>query len=217
MRIRAVRRESHMWRDTSRGELGRIDRDERTVSVFLLDDERAGLLRASSCSIATQLLFGYDPRARMYKDGRGKPQVSGANLHMSISHSGTCLVVAIGTIDLGVDMEYMRYPTKWESIYRWINDPQDRMALPNERDFLECWTAKEALLKLLGTGLDFGLHRVSVPAVRSSAWRNVAVGDGRIWLKPLPRWNDMVLCLALKRLDVVRTYHVVDVNDMLRA
>jgi phosphopantetheinyl transferase len=206
-----------MWRDVQSSELARVGTEERTVSVFLFDDPQEGLLRASSRSIASSLLRGYDPCARICKDSRGKPQVSGSNLHLSISHSGTCLVVAIGTDDLGVDVEYMRYPTKWELIYRWINDPDDCMVLPGEIDFLECWTAKEALVKLLGTGLDFGLHRLRVPAVRSAAWRSVVAGSGRVWLKPLPRWNDMVLCLALKRLSVVRTYHVVDVNLMLRA
>jgi phosphopantetheinyl transferase len=206
-----------MWRDFARGEQGRLKLGEQIVSVFLFDDHRAGLLRARSCLIASQLLRDCDPHARMHKDARGKPRVSGSNLHVSISHSGRCLVVAIGTANLGVDIEYLRYPTKWKSVYRWINEEQDRVALPDERDFLECWTAKEALVKLLGTGLDYGLRRLHVPAVRSSAWRNVTIGSRCYWLKPLPRWKDMVLFLALERPGVVRTYHVVDLNEMLRA
>jgi phosphopantetheinyl transferase len=198
------------WREIQFRKSHSTARDRRSVSVFLFEVEHGSNLRSRSRFLVETLLSSYDPRARLYKDARGKPRVRGCDLHVSIAHSGPCLVVAIGDVDLGVDIEYLRYPSMWRPTYGWINKASDQLASPDEHDFLECWTAKESLVKLIGVGLDFGLQRLSVPSARSAAWRMASAGKERYWLKPLPRWNAMVVSLAVERPGAVQTFRVVD-------
>ncbi len=205
-----------MWRTISVREVPRIDRQDRLAHVFLLEHDAPAFLRAHSNAAANRLLRRCvsGDGISLHKDTRGKPQVPGSGVHLSLSHSGRCLVVAVGPVDLGVDIEYLRYPDKWPALLRWIAAPGERAEAATGTDFLRVWTAKESLVKALGSGLDYGLHRLPVPVLDSPAYRRVRVGDGAYWLRPLPAWKDMVACLALERPCAVQTFFV---TDLLRS
>lgn len=197
-----------MWRETTFDRLSTLDYDGESVSVFAFEGEEGRSMRACSRELAQRLLSVLAPGARVVKDAAGCPQVVGARMHMSISHSGACLVIAVGPERLGVDIEHLRYPERWKEIYEWINEPQDLPAFPDVNLFLECWTAKESLLKLIGVGLDFGMRGLYVPPINASGWRPGKAGAETYWLRPLPGYRGMVICLALERLSVVQTIRV---------
>lgn len=99
-------------------------------------------------------------------DDYGKPQLSLAaitnhkSIHFSISHTKTAIAVAIDHAPVGIDVETIVSPAR-------ISDRHflDRTMSPAEQQqiaaaddpclaFTELWTKKEALVKLLGTGID---------------------------------------------------------------
>jgi Phosphopantetheinyl transferase len=111
----------------------------------------------------------------LYEDIHGKPALGAAHageLQFNWSHSGSCAVVALGRhLELGIDVEQRRpRPRALEIAKRYFTaaETSSLAALPvGERDeaFLQLWTAKEAVLKALGRGIAFGLHRLDIARV----------------------------------------------------
>ena len=92
-------------------------------------------------------------------DDYGKPSLSNA-VYFSLSHTKTAIAVAIDHAPVGIDVETIVSPAR-------ISDRHflDRTMSPAEQQqiaaaddpcmlFTELWTKKEALVKLLGTGID---------------------------------------------------------------
>ncbi|MHA6205695.1 4'-phosphopantetheinyl transferase family protein [Dyella soli] len=85
------------------------------------------------------------------------------------SHSSDQALIAIARgVTPGIDLERLRPHPRAVHIARRYFSPDETAALerlPEEqrdRAFLELWTAKEAVLKALGRGIAFGLHRLSI-------------------------------------------------------
>jgi 4'-phosphopantetheinyl transferase len=102
--------------------------------------------------------------------GRPRLGAGGAEgLDFNWSHSGDRALIAIARgIGPGIDLERLRErPRALEIARRYFSAEEVAWleALPPPRRsaaFLELWTAKEAVLKALGRGLAFGLHRLSI-------------------------------------------------------
>ena len=85
------------------------------------------------------------------------------------SHSDDRALIAVGRdVSLGIDIERLRdRPRAMEIAERYFSADEANMlsALPaadRGAAFLELWTAKEAVLKALGRGIAFGLHRLNI-------------------------------------------------------
>lgn len=89
------------------------------------------------------------------------------SFNWSHSHDQALIAIARGVLP-GVDLERLRPHPKALPIARRYFSPDETTALEalpeghRDRAFLELWTAKEAVLKALGRGLAFGLHRLSI-------------------------------------------------------
>lgn len=103
----------------------------------------------------------------------GKPQLRDrADLHFSLSHSGTWAVCAVGASPLGVDIESPRctmavarrcfHPTEIEALERL--EPEAQQAALGR-----LWTAKEAYLKAIGRGLTLPLNSFAVTLTPDAA------------------------------------------------
>jgi 4'-phosphopantetheinyl transferase len=102
----------------------------------------------------------------------GKPALTSAHaaaIDFNWSHSSDRALIAIGRdVSLGIDVERLRErPRALEIAERYFSPDETHMlrAQPIENRsaaFLELWTAKEAVLKALGRGIAFGLHRLSI-------------------------------------------------------
>jgi 4'-phosphopantetheinyl transferase len=101
-------------------------------------------------------------------DAHGKPRlVAPTSPSFNLSHCGDVVLLAIGRgIELGVDVEALRQrPRALQLAQRYFtaDEAAALAALPEDgrlQAFYRLWTAKEAVLKALGRGLSFGLHRV---------------------------------------------------------
>jgi 4'-phosphopantetheinyl transferase len=111
-------------------------------------------------------------RVVLVENGHGRPELSTTHaspLDFNWSHSGDQALIAIGRhISLGIDLEQRRERARaLEIAERYFGAAEVavlRARTPAERSacFLEMWTAKEAVLKALGRGIAFGLHRLDI-------------------------------------------------------
>lgn len=89
----------------------------------------------------------------------GRPTVPGTDLHVSMSHSGSVVGVALSALaPIGLDVQHQATGAQ-------LSD--DLVLAPDERggtraDFWSYWTRKEALVKATGDGLSVALSEVRV-------------------------------------------------------
>ena len=86
----------------------------------------------------------------------GRPRVPGSGLHLSVSHSGDIVVVAV-SVDgpVGVDVEQVTGRGFFDhvALISRVFDASERAHITNAGEFLTSWTRKEAVLKATGNGL----------------------------------------------------------------
>ena len=91
----------------------------------------------------------------------GKPYFEGRNdLFFSISHCGSAVAVAVDDEEVGIDIEEVsRYR---EHLVNYVLNEEEKerirgirriRGISKEEAFIEIWTKKEAVFKLLGTGI----------------------------------------------------------------
>ena len=121
-----------------------------------------GFLRAIlSCYVRTRpenLAFHYGTKGKPYlQDSPG--------LHFNLAHSGDRAIYAVGTEELGVDIELIKPVRDWQKISRRFFSPREADELaaldPDKQiaGFYACWTRKEAYIKATGEGLAAGLNK----------------------------------------------------------
>jgi 4'-phosphopantetheinyl transferase len=99
-------------------------------------------------------------------DDHGRPEViappAAAGYSFSVSHTTRLLGVALSRVPVGLDVEHDRPAVAWTEIAGLAEHPSDRVPGP-----LQGWTAKEAILKLIGAGLSRPMTDV---CVREEGW-----------------------------------------------
>ncbi|MFD9790927.1 4'-phosphopantetheinyl transferase family protein [Streptomyces sp. NPDC059070] len=88
----------------------------------------------------------------------GRPTVTGAPLHYSLSRSAGLTLLAFASTEVGADVEERAPATTAETVGTTLHprEHQELAALPRHSRptaFTRCWTRKEAYLKATGTGL----------------------------------------------------------------
>ena len=153
--------------------------------------------------------LGLSPDAVELAEGaHGRPQLAGTQargLDFNWTHSGDCALVAIGReVMPGIDVERRRTRPRGLDIARryFARDEAEWLASqpPEDRDeaFLTLWTGKEAVLKALGRGLAFGMHRLAIGREAERLQLLRLEGDeAATWqLQPLEVDRDHVAALA---------------------
>ncbi|TPR18209.1 hypothetical protein DYZ95_02600 [Apilactobacillus timberlakei] len=96
----------------------------------------------------------------------GKPYLKSNDFYFNISNSYNLVILVISDEDIGVDIEKIR-PFSYRRITRAFTDSELKhlSSLPKEdegNETLKLWTIKEAILKLLGTGLSGKAKSVNI-------------------------------------------------------
>lgn len=109
---------------------------------------------------------------QLIESEHGRPELAALHaspLSFNWSHSGDQALFAIGTgVQPGIDIEHLRLRPRALEIAQRYFDAEESCLLEDTDDearsiaFLELWTAKEAVLKALGRGIAFGLHRLRI-------------------------------------------------------
>lgn len=165
----------HVWRFD-------LDREQVQPDVLAADEharaarfhfKRDGCRWQTGRSLLRRTLGVYlqaDPSALEFEAGPfGKPFVPNSRLCFNASHSGPLLLLAFAwDQEVGVDVERLRDDFVPEELAVQVFSPREQEALcavpPEERHaaFLSLWTAKEAYVKALGTGLSFPLAQLTL-------------------------------------------------------
>lgn len=105
---------------------------------------------------------------RIERGAHGKPFAPDLpDLHFNLSHAGPDILIGFARGQaLGVDLERRDRRASIDGIAGRFFAPREAQGLAvlpplqQRHAFLRLWTHKEAVLKAIGSGLNFGLHRV---------------------------------------------------------
>lgn len=118
-------------------------------------------------------IYQIDPQEITFRYGEyGKPEVvSEVELHFNLAHSGTLGVIATSKKPIGIDLEvYGNYHDLSNHVLT-SREIENFRQNPSEEHFLRYWTAKEASLKLWGTGLSLEPTAIEVTCGEPSICR----------------------------------------------
>lgn len=149
-------------------EINRAERYQRTEDRQRFIYAR-GLLRVLTGRYTRQAL----EQVRFTEDVNNKPALVGdTGWQINLSHSGNWMLLAVGNVALGIDVEQIQPPFSFDDILPASFSQQEqayvRVGADSRRRFYEVWTRKEALRKATGKGMDDyfsqlpalnGLHR----------------------------------------------------------
>jgi 4'-phosphopantetheinyl transferase len=131
-----------------------VDRDRFTTGALLL----RLAIAASTGTPADRVVV--DRRCSGCGKPHGKPQLPGTGLHVSVSHSGRWVAVAVTEAGpVGVDVEEIR-DNDTTGLAELCLAPAETVREP--RDFFTYWCRKESVVKATGDGLRMPLAKVVV-------------------------------------------------------
>jgi 4'-phosphopantetheinyl transferase len=221
----AANAEIHIWRIQLDGTMDDVIPDltpgerERAASFLRPQDAlQFALSRAAVRRILARYL-GQDPAAvRFERSKGGKPTVVAGRrprLEYNMTHSHRLALCAVGTAELGIDVEWIRPAPIAAGIAAGIVSA-DGPIRPDEiesqeRDwlFFQTWTRTEAALKATGEGLS-AIDRRSPAWIRTLSRPGAHAGDGRdLRVFDLPVGLDYAAALAVlgqAEIDVIRCW-----------
>lgn len=125
---------------------------QKRADAFRFDTDRANCIMA--WSLLEELMSKNGENIYDYNyivDDNGKPYLENCSYHFSISHSGNTVVVAIASVDVGVDVQYI--VDDYEKIAKRVCTENELSKIKDKYDFVRAWTFKEATVKCTGTGI----------------------------------------------------------------
>jgi len=214
--------EAHVWAVPLDGADARwqaswdaLSADERgRAEQFRLDDPRRRFVvaRAALRTLLGQYLGVPPSDVAIAIALNGKPRLGDlmrpTDIRFNVAHSGDiALITFTSNCEIGVDVERLRPVGFAERIARRFFHAAEAAAItaapPDARDdvFLRCWTAKEAVVKALGSGITGSLATFRVPTeMHDGAW--IELLPARCWLQPLlpaPGYLGAVACVGAPR------------------
>lgn len=111
-------------------------------------------LRSLAAGVLLNRVFfnnGYNPSGvEVYCNQHSKPYAD-VNFYFNISHSGDKVICAVCSEEIGCDIEKIRDIN--ESLIARCFTEKEQIFINDETKFFRLWTAKESLLKAIGTGI----------------------------------------------------------------
>jgi 4'-phosphopantetheinyl transferase len=160
--------EFHIYRVTSDGDETILsDSEKNRYAAYTSKD--AALIYLKGHSAARNLAAEYTGKIPSMLEfattPEGKPFFTCTpNLHFNLSHSGEDVFIAFSCFPVGFDIERNSRKAEFLKLAkRYLHaremELMNSSSKPESLAFLELWTAKEAMLKLLGIGIAAGLDK----------------------------------------------------------
>ncbi len=138
--------------------------------VFLLPEKRRQkaeriinkneALLSATTGLMMKKVLGITEDSMLSYGEHGKPFLEQGPF-FSISHSRQFSVLAVSENEIGIDIEMHQSPSE-RLLDRCFTEDEAAFAKLSTENFLRIWTAKEAVLKLFGTGFSFSPKNFSV-------------------------------------------------------
>jgi phosphopantetheine--protein transferase-like protein len=163
--------EIEVWQVRGTPDFGLLSQDEKSKLKGISGQDMRETFLLSRCAIRSLLTkYTEKPSAEKCVDTHpgGKPFfVNHPDLHFSLSHSGGEVAMAFSRTPIGFDMEKKGRHADFVPVARRFFSAAEaaQIAAAGEHAsslFLNLWTAKEAILKLEGSGISGGLERALV-------------------------------------------------------
>ncbi len=99
----------------------------------------------------------------VFKDEKGKPRTNNPNVFVSVTHTSDIVICAISEAEIGIDSEALRQNLKAARIAErfFTESEKEQVQRIGDRAFYEIWCRKEAYSKLEGSGLVYGIKKIS--------------------------------------------------------
>ena len=136
----------------------------------------------------------------MRRERRGKPYVPGAP-QFNLSHTAGRMFAAFSSEPVGLDVESARRTVRADAVARkfFSGEETDRLnrceGSSKALTFLRYWVCKEAIVKLSGDGVYYGLRYARVDLASDGRSRGDYKGR-KIWLREFRPAKDLVAALA---------------------
>ncbi len=103
-------------------------------------------------------------------------------IHFSVSHSGNCWICAYAESDIGVDIQICGNMTRAAKLADRFFHHDEALAVKNAENpdavFFKIWSRKEAVVKMLGIGIDASFSSFSVLGETSELMsRRIQISD----------------------------------------
>lgn len=121
--------------------------------------------------------YGIDAQPSFIIGEHGKPSLDGyPHIHFNLSHCKSAVVCAISDTEVGVDIEMTgRYS---EALARYcMNEAEMRqilLASSPDTEFTRLWTQKEAVFKLIGSGISDDIKNILYKDVYLRTWSDIS-------------------------------------------
>lgn len=151
---------------------------------------------------------GVEPGRLCFAFGaHGKPRLLDGGPYFNLAHSGDAVVLSVADDEVGVDVEELRPLATTDRLARRICTPRelgDLLALgpsPRGGALLRLWTAKEAVLKALGSGIRGSMRSIEVSLDANGKLGLLSLqGEPTSWtLLDAPAPEGMVAAVAVAR------------------
>lgn len=120
---------------------------------------------------------------KVMKRESGEPYLTDSAYYVSLTHKGETGVVALSHKKVGVDIEKVTVPRNVKRLSRLFNEEEAPSSL---YDFYKIWTGKEAIGKLLGTGITYDVLKKKTEGVRHFDFGEYLIavaGEGEITIR----------------------------------
>ena len=171
-----------------------VRRAEKTDRLKKKDDKIRSiaaeiLLMRAYEDIIGKYYEGRDDRLpEVESDENGKPFFKDSNIFFNISHSGTKVICAISSQEVGCDVE-KSHDSGEKIAKRFFAEEESALIEKAEsieegsRLFQRIWTLKESVLKEIGLGVAFPMNNFLVVDEKAKTLNEIVVNGKRLYLK----------------------------------
>lgn len=179
-----------------------ISRDEnQAVQKFVRAcDRNRKLMTFLSKKVILAKILGVAPSDLNFKtDSFGKSSLPEfRNFHFNISHSEAYIILALGKVPLGIDLEYLKDSFAFRDLLSsTFQSSEIRNILEDKKPvekFFELWTRKEAFVKAVGLGLSIPPIKIKVDNVSNSIFLEEEKIEMNAWVCSSGRVIPSYLC-----------------------
>lgn len=131
-----------------------------------LGKKRRSEILSSNILIRQAFKTVYGKDFRLYLGEYGKPLVRDAKVHISISHSGDYVMVAVADCNVGCDIQKVEKGKDYERLAKRFLSEKESTDVHNSDEkpllFSKYWTYRESYCKMNGDGLARLNHRIVI-------------------------------------------------------